>query len=184
MNESGKGSSGRMLEIEQLGELSKNAREIYNKFERILDTKSRFMDVVKVVENSQREECIRPSTYFTKGLRLKVSELLGLDLKDNPFNVEYYRALHTILDKDFGTDAFLRIKQPGTKFSAVVTLDVTQNTSKVEHKANVIVLFPEGSLDETNPEEKIKLNDLINKTAGEIVEQVETHKKKFFKMTS
>lgn len=173
--------SGKMLEDEMLGEPGKESREKYKEYLSLLDQNTKFMDVVRVIETCQRRECIEPRKYFSRRLREEVAAQLNLDIKENPYNVQFYNAVSTVLDYKFGTDAFLAIKEPNSDFNARITLDLTTNATKDRHKANVITFFPEGSLDETNKEEREKLEEIIHHTAELVCEEVAKMKERYFK---
>ncbi len=185
MKESGRGYTGHMLEHENLGEMTKEGKERYEKFKSMLDYSAPIMDVVRVVESCQREEAINPRRYFSRNLRKEIAKQLNLDLEENPYSVEFYVAVGTLLDSKFGTDAFVRIKEPGTKFNGLVTIDITENDHKDRSKkVNVTVAFPGGSLDETNREEKEKLDLIITNAAQRICQFLERVKDHYFTKAS
>jgi hypothetical protein len=172
--------SGRMLEDEVLGKPKKESRENYEKFVCLIEQQSKFMDVVKVIETSQRNESINPSRYFGRKLREVIASRLQIDISDDPYYVQFFNAVGTVMDYKFGTDAFVSVREPGTKFNGRVTIDLTANSSKTSHKANVIAYFPEGSLDETDAQERIKLDQIISQTAESVCQKIEELKSNYF----
>ena len=184
MSEGPRGYTGHILEHEVLGPLSAEARRQYERYSVLFSEQTlKFMDIVKVVEMTQRNESIAPTKYFGKNMRKLVAEKLGLDLETDPYAVEFYVSLSTVLDS-MGVDAFMRVREPGTKFNAIVSIDVTENPNKETWKADVITYFPHSSLDYTDPQEKQEFDEIIEHCAAEVAEIVNNKKESYFKRAS
>ncbi len=173
-------SRGKMLEDEMLGDLSSEAKEKYLEYASITQNFN-FMEAIRVIETCERKDCINPKKYYTRRLRQEVAKMLNLDIENDPYSVEFYVSVGTMLDRNNGVDAFFSIKEPGTKFNARVTIDITANDKKDKHKADIIAFFPNGSLDETNKEEKEELEENIQRDAKLIVAKVLERKESYFK---
>ena len=78
-----------------------------------------------------------PSKPLARELRIAVIDELGLEDKDQD-RIKFFSAVGTALDHFHGVDGWIEF-QPEEGPPVIVTLDVTLNTKKLEHKADIII---------------------------------------------
>ncbi|OGF30008.1 hypothetical protein A2515_04440 [Candidatus Falkowbacteria bacterium RIFOXYD12_FULL_34_57] len=101
---------------------------------------------------------------FAEGLTDTVDYLLHPDELDGTENIKFYTACGSTLDKKHGIDAFMEINDNGKVHR--ITLDITMNPTKIEHKADVIIHVPEEGINmKNNPQ-------LFRKTTEEAAKQI------------
>jgi len=141
--------SGRMNERDALGEFRASAeglrafKEEAN--ERGYIPRGR---AIELVRKYTKEDPTNPSKPFSKELRLAVLDELGLVDDTDLDRVRVHTAVGTPLDVFHGVDGWIEFV-PERGSPVVVTLDVTMDTGKLEHKADIIVQqFPDPTEDE------------------------------------
>lgn len=131
--------SGRMNERDVLGEF-KSTLEGVKAFraeagERGYITRGR---AIELVRQFTKDDPTNPAKPFAKELRLAVIDELGLEDDEVMDRIRFYSAVGTPLDVFHGIDGWIEFF-PDDGFPRMVTLDVTMDPGKVEHKADVIV---------------------------------------------
>jgi hypothetical protein len=79
----------------------------------------------------------RGETSMSTDLRLAVEDALGLS--DEDLALQFYTAVGTPIDTDFGTDAFFELTDKVTGAVGRVKVDATLNTGKENPKADVVI---------------------------------------------
>lgn len=133
--------TGGMLEEEMLGK-TESKLEKYK-----LDLKEyiTYNDAIEIVKRIQPKDSdpTDPDPYFARDLHATLAE--NLELEDYS-DLEYYTAVKSRLDFLHGVDAFFEWKLPDGRILRV-TLDITKNREKKEHKADVVSWVDEEDLD-------------------------------------
>lgn len=93
---------------------------------------------IELIRKHTQEDPTNPTRPFAKELRLAVAEELGLESDTDLDNLRFYSALGTPLDVFHGVDGWIEFRPEGGS-PRVVTIDVTLDPAKLEHKADVIV---------------------------------------------
>ena len=93
---------------------------------------------IELIRQYTKEDPTNPNKPFAKELRLAVIDQLGLEDDEDLDRVRFYSAVGTPLDVFHGVDGWIEfVLEKGV--SRMVTLDVTMDPGKLEHKADVIV---------------------------------------------
>ena len=95
------------------------------------------------VKTRQTENPTNPRSPFANYVRVKVLDLLDIDSNDA---LKFYTAVSntknkTMLDRDFGIDAFLELI--AQEKNLVVSIDLTNNISKTSAKAEIVEYIPD-----------------------------------------
>jgi len=131
--------SGRLHERDVLGEF-KMSDEAKRAFRLAADERGyvTYNKALELVRTFSQEDPTNPQKPFAKELRLAVIEALDLEDDDEMNRIRFYSALGTALDIFHGIDGWIEL-QLDEGPPILVTLDVTLNTKKSEHKADIIV---------------------------------------------
>ena len=93
---------------------------------------------VELVRTFSTEDPTNPQKPFAKELRMAVIEALGLEDDEDMDRIRFYSAVGTVLDIYHGVDGWIEL-QLDEEPAILVTLDVTLNKQKTDHKADIIV---------------------------------------------
>ncbi len=100
---------------------------------------------------------------FPKDLQLEIANDLNVYLQQ----LSYYTAIGSPLDTFHGVDAFLELDL-GNDQIIRITLDITSNIDKIEHKANVVFQWPKDGIDRKSDEGKIIWEKTIRKVSIDV----------------
>lgn len=140
--------SGQMYERDMFGEfkMSKEGRQAF-KEAATRDGYMRRGQAMDFIREHGMEDPTNPTRPFANELRLAVAEELGLESNDEMDLLRYYSAVGTPLDVFHGIDGWIEFNNG--RIPRSVTMDVTRNKLKDEHKADLIVHeVPDPSEDE------------------------------------
>ncbi len=131
------------------------------------------MDLVKKYQPAGWD-AVNPPKQLLKDLKLEVGELLQLSDADMD-KVKAYTAVDSLLDSDFGVDAFLTLENKGKEY--FVTYDVTMNPNKEQGKHQNTILIadfaePPEPGEKTSPEQENAYMASVEKIAKMTVEQL------------
>jgi hypothetical protein len=166
------GYTGRQMESELLGSIEnpKDMPELEKKFKE--EGHIRLKDAMRVIKKHQPfEDPSDPDPRFANDLHAKVAEKLGID---NYENVRFYTAVGTYIDLANGVDAFMEIDKDGK--TVFVTLDVTINSKKDSHKADVVFFVSSKGIDPR--ESKEEYMEKIEEVSDSVVEAFNNNLKK------
>lgn len=93
---------------------------------------------IELIRKHTQEDPTNPMKPFARELRLAVAEELGLESDADLDNLRFYSAVGTPLDVFHGVDGWIEFRPEGGT-PRIVTIDVTLDPAKLEHKADVIV---------------------------------------------
>jgi hypothetical protein len=162
--------SGRLSERDMLGEFK--GGDDYRKAYLNAANEDGFMirhQAIELIRKFSESDPRNPSKPFAKELRMAVIEELGLEESEDMDRVKFFSAVGTPLDHFHGVDAWVEFDS-GRGGPRMVTLDVTLNTEKETHKADIIVQkVPDPS---ENEDEFLKL--VYEIYAPQIAEQLKT----------
>ncbi|MBI2473840.1 hypothetical protein HYV70_04805 [Candidatus Uhrbacteria bacterium] len=94
--------------------------------------------VIELIRKFSSEDPTNPQKPFARELRMAVIEALGLEDDEDMDRIRFYSAVGTALDIYHGIDGWIEL-QLDEEPPILVTLDVTLNTKKTDHKADIIV---------------------------------------------
>lgn len=93
---------------------------------------------IELIRKHTKEDPTNPTKPFANEIRLAVAEELGLEDDEDLDRLRFYSAVGTPLDVFHGVDGWIEFHMEGGA-SRIVTMDVTLDPGKTEHKADVIV---------------------------------------------
>ncbi|MFZ2153711.1 MAG: hypothetical protein WAV16_00595 [Candidatus Moraniibacteriota bacterium] len=164
--------TGRQMEAELLGSLEnpRDMPELEKKFKEA--GYIRLKDAMQVIKRHQPfEDPSDPNPRFANDLHAKVAEKLNID---NYENVRFYTAVGTYIDLANGVDAFMEIDKDGE--TIFVTLDVTINSKKDSHKADVVFFVSSNGIDPK--ENRAEYMEKIEEVSNSVVEAFNNNLKK------
>lgn len=141
--------SGRLNEGDVLGEFRATPEGI-RAFRAAVDKRGYMTpgDAMGLIRKFTKGDPTNPSQPFARELRLAVIEQLGLEDEQDMDRVRFFSAVGTPLDVFHGIDGWIEFV-PDQGPPRIVTLDVTLDPGKEEHKADIIVQeVPDPSEDE------------------------------------
>jgi len=141
---------GEEIERELLGtvKITKDIREERSGVEKMARQKNitEFDAALEDIRNRQSGNPLDPSQPFASFVRARVVDELKLSDEDEK-NLKFFTAVSgsenkTVLDRDFGIDAFVEFLAKNKK-SIIITLDVTLKLLKENQKAEIVFSIPE-----------------------------------------
>lgn len=127
-----------------------NERDVFGEFKMTDEAKKAFRSaaeergyiayskVIDLIRRFPSEDPTNPQKPFAKELRMAVIEALDLEDEEDMARIRFYSAVGTALDIFHGIDGWIELQlEEGPP--VLVTLDVTLNTQKLEHKADIII---------------------------------------------
>lgn len=124
-----------------------------------------FEVLVELVKSSQPfKEPSNPDMPFPNDLHATIAKAFTLE---NYEQLKYYTAVGSNLDWMEGIDAFFELDL-GNGESIMVTLDITLNPMKPEHKADVVFQWPAEGI--SRKEDREEWNEKVNEISNMIIE--------------
>lgn len=132
--------SGRMYERDVLGpcQATEEGFEVFKKIAEERDYVS-YEESMELIRCYSAPDPTNPEKPFAKELRLAIIESLGITDDSVADRVKFYSSVGTPFDKLHGVDGWVEFDPGEEEEPIVVTMDVTLDRTKDEHKADVIV---------------------------------------------
>ncbi len=131
-----------------------------------------FKKWTKIIRNLYPEkEAIDPKPKWSTDLFDMVINYLGLDQESiEDQGLKFYNTTGSVLDK-MGVDAMFVYNNPITNKESMLTIDITKNPNKDQHKADIIISDPPIRQFMPNKEYQEKMNNIARNIARRLKEK-------------
>lgn len=128
--------------VKDIGTIQEERKKVHDRMDR--DNIEELEAAIEEVKERQTQNPIFPNTPFARFLHQEIDE--RIDLEDTT-KLKFYSAVSntknkTMLDKDFGIDAFIEFEQE-TGEPIIVSIDVTLKPYKENPKADIVFSLPD-----------------------------------------
>jgi hypothetical protein len=160
------GYTGKLLERELLGVVPKKPEIL-----RLINNKNiSLWESLDVIKKHSEGDPSDPDKRFPNDLHATIADKLELD---DYSSLRYYTTVDSAVDRR-GIDAIFDLENNGKILT--VTVDLTMNPNKDQHKADVIILSPNDGLDPVLDKELYQ--EVLEKAAKEIIDRFNYLKEK------